>query len=194
VDGTSDAILSHADADDLPVPPQPLEVMRTVDGVGSACASFDITAVTEKWNSLSLYGNSEADPSSSGAASTSTASPNIFKPDDDEIATRQLSRVIHKEDFERMDVVGQFNRGFIIARNRGHTGAAANAEDNCGVEASAELNALDDLYIIDQHAADEKYNFEKLQAETKLESQRLFACVILLTIENLQQNRYSLYL
>jgi DNA mismatch repair protein PMS2 len=30
------------------------------------------------------------------------------------------------------------------------------------------------LFIVDQHAADEKYNFETLQATTRLESQRLF--------------------
>ena len=48
-----------------------------------------------------------------------------------------------------MEVVGQFNLGFIIAR----------------------LNA--DLFIIDQHAADEKFNFEMLQRTTKLNPQKL---------------------
>ncbi len=48
-----------------------------------------------------------------------------------------------------MKVVGQFNLGFIIAKL-----------DN-------------DLFIIDQHATDEKYNFEILQNTTTLASQKL---------------------
>ncbi|KAJ2396156.1 ATP-binding mismatch repair protein [Coemansia sp. RSA 2559] len=64
-------------------------------------------------------------------------------------ASDALSRLIHKHDFSRMHVVGQFNRGFIIAR-------------------------LDhDLYIIDQHASDEKYNFEELQQRAVIASQPL---------------------
>ncbi|KAJ2664560.1 ATP-binding mismatch repair protein [Coemansia sp. RSA 1200] len=64
-------------------------------------------------------------------------------------ASSALSRLIHKSDFSRMQVVGQFNRGFIIAR-------------------------LDhDLYIIDQHASDEKYNFEVLQQRAVIASQPL---------------------
>ena len=50
-----------------------------------------------------------------------------------------------------MEVLGQFNLGFIIAR------------------------AGDDLFIVDQHAADEKANFERLQASTTLHTQRLIA-------------------
>lgn len=38
----------------------------------------------------------------------------------------------------RLQVIGQFNLGFIVCRLGG------------------------DLYVIDQHAADEKYNFERL--------------------------------
>ncbi|GAA5815875.1 hypothetical protein MFLAVUS_009394 [Mucor flavus] len=71
---------------------------------------------------------------------------------DNEIATEALSRVIHKPDFARMKVLGQFNLGFIIA-------------------------SLDDkdLYIIDQHASDEKYNFETLQEVTRIETQKLIS-------------------
>lgn len=48
-----------------------------------------------------------------------------------------------------MKVIGQFNLGFIISK-------------------------LDqDLFIVDQHATDEKYNFEKLEKETKLQHQPL---------------------
>ena len=67
------------------------------------------------------------------------------RPDDE--AASELENVFRKSDFARMAVVGQFNLGFIIAR-------------------------LDDeLFIIDQHAADEKYNFERLQAITRLNRQ-----------------------
>jgi hypothetical protein len=62
-------------------------------------------------------------------------------------ADSELERVFQKSDFARMRVIGQFNLGFIIARLRG------------------------ELFIIDQHAADEKYNFERLQQVTRLNRQ-----------------------
>ena len=43
-----------------------------------------------------------------------------------------------KKDFENLEVIGQFNKGFVLAI----------------------LRDKKDLFIIDQHAADEKYNFE----------------------------------
>lgn len=48
-----------------------------------------------------------------------------------------------------MQILGQFNLGFIITK----------------------LNT--DLFIIDQHASDEKFRFEKLSNETKLKNQTL---------------------
>nr|XP_016500315.1 PREDICTED: DNA mismatch repair protein PMS1-like [Nicotiana tabacum] len=64
-------------------------------------------------------------------------------------ATSELERLFKKEDFTKMKVIGQFNLGFIIGR-------------------------LDeDLFIIDQHAADEKYNFERLSQSTILNQQPL---------------------
>ncbi|KAK9086419.1 hypothetical protein Syun_028813 [Stephania yunnanensis] len=64
-------------------------------------------------------------------------------------ATSELERFFNKEDFGRVKVIGQFNLGFIIGR-------------------------LDqDLFIIDQHAADEKYNFERLSQSTILNQQPL---------------------
>ena len=47
-------------------------------------------------------------------------------------------KTIEKEDFKKMTIIGQFNKGFIIT----------------------ELN--NSLFIIDQHAADEKVNYETL--------------------------------
>ncbi|XP_045451026.1 mismatch repair endonuclease PMS2 [Melitaea cinxia] len=61
----------------------------------------------------------------------------------------ELSREISKESFKKMSIVGQFNLGFIITKLE------------------------DDLFIIDQHATDEIYNFETLQKTTELTSQKL---------------------
>ena len=78
--------------------------------------------------------------------------PSSFAVQDDrqaagEAASSELEQVFQKSDFARMSVIGQFNLGFIIAR--------------LGRE----------LFIIDQHAADEKYNFERLQQVTRLNKQ-----------------------
>ncbi|GJM85414.1 hypothetical protein PR202_ga01860 [Eleusine coracana subsp. coracana] len=64
-------------------------------------------------------------------------------------ATNELDRLFSKDDFGEMEVVGQFNLGFIIGK----------------------LNQ--DLFIVDQHAADEKYNFETLSQSTTLNVQPL---------------------
>jgi DNA mismatch repair protein PMS2 len=74
-------------------------------------------------------------------------------------AEEALSRVISKSDFERMEVLGQFNKGFIIARLRRETKEGA--------------KGTDDLFIVDQHASDEKYNFETLQQTTVIKAQSL---------------------
>ena len=65
-------------------------------------------------------------------------------------ATATLACVRSKADFGAMHVIGQFNRGFIVARLRKTDGAAGAGAAN------------DDLFIVDQHVADEKYNFGTL--------------------------------
>eukprot|EP00826_Nyctotherus_ovalis_P007178 TRINITY_DN11775_c0_g1_i3.p1 TRINITY_DN11775_c0_g1~~TRINITY_DN11775_c0_g1_i3.p1 ORF type:complete len:573 (-),score=142.51 TRINITY_DN11775_c0_g1_i3:116-1834(-) len=60
-----------------------------------------------------------------------------------------LKTQLNKIDFKKLRVIGQFNMGFILC---------------------ASLTAL---YIVDQHAADEKYNYEKLASTTVLQSQPL---------------------
>lgn len=64
-------------------------------------------------------------------------------------AEQELNKEISKDMFSKMDIIGQFNLGFIITK-LGH-----------------------DLFIVDQHATDEKYNFETLQAHTTLKNQKL---------------------
>ena len=69
----------------------------------------------------------------------------------DAAATTALERVFKKSDFAKMRVVGQFNLGFILA------------------------TLGEDLFIVDQHASDEVYNFERLQRVTTLNRQPLIA-------------------
>jgi DNA mismatch repair protein PMS2 len=76
--------------------------------------------------------------------------------DTSDAAEEKLSLKISKSDFARMKIIGQFNLGFIIAVRE----ASLPSDD-------------DELFIIDQHASDEKFNFERLQATTTLQSQRL---------------------
>lgn len=74
---------------------------------------------------------------------------------DNDRAIDALNRIIQKKDFERMQILGQFNLGFIVV-------------------------SLDDqdLFLVDQHASDEKYNFETLQLHTRIERQRLYTQVL----------------
>jgi DNA mismatch repair ATPase MutL len=64
--------------------------------------------------------------------------------DGGQAAESELERVFRKQDFRRMQIHGQFNLGFILA------------------------TVGRDLFIVDQHAADEKFNFERLRANTVL--------------------------
>ena len=72
-----------------------------------------------------------------------------ISPSDNPSAENELRKQLKKTDFKDFKVFGQFNLGFIIA--------------GLGT----------DLFIIDQHATDEKYNFETLQKTTVIESQKM---------------------
>ncbi|KAG9257550.1 uncharacterized protein F5Z01DRAFT_718418 [Emericellopsis atlantica] len=74
-------------------------------------------------------------------------------------AESKLSLIIQKSDFGAMRIIGQFNMGFIIAIRPG--------------DPQSNQPSADELFIIDQHASDEKYNFERLQDITIVQSQRL---------------------
>jgi len=60
-----------------------------------------------------------------------------------------FSVVIQKENFPEMEIIGQFNFGFIVTR------------------------LGPDIFIIDQHATDERYNYEDLMNNTVISSQPL---------------------
>ena len=67
--------------------------------------------------------------------------------EEEAVALSELERVFDKQNFTKMRVIGQFNLGFIICQ------------------------LGDDLFIVDQHASDERKNYEKLQRETVLNRQ-----------------------
>ncbi|XP_037133703.1 mismatch repair endonuclease PMS2 isoform X2 [Syngnathus acus] len=72
-----------------------------------------------------------------------------INPGESQCAEAELKKEISKDMFKQMEIVGQFNLGFIITK----------------------LNS--DIFMIDQHATDEKYNFEMLQQHTVLQGQKL---------------------
>ncbi|KAI9645633.1 ATP-binding mismatch repair protein [Ciborinia camelliae] len=100
-------------------------------------------------DALSLYANHTASSSQDEAL-------------DSDGAEERLSLTISKSDFAKMKVIGQFNLGFILASK-----APEPATENGGIQTA------DNVFIIDQHSSDEKYNFERLQATTIVQSQRL---------------------
>ena len=86
-------------------------------------------------------------------------------PDLDSEAEEQVITEVQKRlsqgDFVRMQIIGQFNRGFILCLLDG------------------------DLFVIDQHAADERCNFDHLLKHTALEGQKL------IVPQNLRLNAYD---
>lgn len=106
----------------------------------------------------------ETSVDSSSGDDTSLPTDNLHATD----AEEKLSLAISKSDFGKMKIVGQFNLGFILAVRPGK--ADPEQDDS---ETGAAAAADDELFIIDQHATDEKYNFERLQASTVVQSQRL---------------------
>lgn len=93
-------------------------------------------------------------------------SPSFEKTEGD--AEERLSLTVAKADFAKMKIVGQFNLGFILAVRPHEPDGDRSKQSN-----------EDELFIIDQHASDEKYNFERLQAVTVVGSQRLVRPVTL---------------
>ncbi|KAI9440283.1 hypothetical protein F5148DRAFT_1258759 [Russula earlei] len=187
LDSSSDGTLSRGVvAAAQPSPPEVsgvrTEVVRTIVGDAPPLA-FDLERTTNAWSAY-LERRRLSRPLQSAPRSSDLESADLGA--DDENATATLARVLSKADFGFMDVVGQFNKGFIVAR----------------LCKSGGEGTTDDLFVVDQHAADEKYNFEALQAKTRLESQRLFtprvleltAADELVAVENmsvLQQNGFE---
>ena len=90
------------------------------------------------------------------------------------------SLIVEKSDFEKLKVIGQFNLGFIITLRKGRrqkprspSSPSSSPPANSSNSSTSIEGEEDDLFIIDQHASDEKFNFERLQATTTVTSQRL---------------------
>jgi DNA mismatch repair protein PMS2 len=128
---------------------------------GEITLSFDLPRLQQRYSvsrGLDIPSSSKPNHTSRDAYTTlsegTLSSAAGLASRDSAAAEQALNRVIRKSDFERMEVVGQFNKGFIIARLRAEGGK-------------------DDLFIVDQHASDEKFNFETLQRTTVIKAQTL---------------------
>ncbi|KAJ3799797.1 MutL C terminal dimerization domain-containing protein [Lentinula aff. detonsa] len=151
------------------------EVIRTEasrSSAGDIRLRFDVFKLTERWTTLhanlrEAKVRRELGEQEDQVASSSLAEDAGVSAVDAKTSEAALSRVISKKDFKEMEVLGQFNLGFIIVRRRKKRAI----EEEIEVEHT--IGTLDDLFIVDQHAADEKYNFETLQQTTNIKSQRL---------------------
>ncbi|KAL4974809.1 hypothetical protein BDW66DRAFT_167547 [Aspergillus desertorum] len=79
----------------------------------------------------------------------------------------RLTLTVNKDDFAHMRIHGQFNLGFILASRSTSASSRSDSKPASG------LGLKDELFIIDQHASDEKINFERLQSTTTVQNQRL---------------------
>lgn len=94
---------------------------------------------------------------------TEMARENNYPANEAENEEARLALTVSKADFFGMHIVGQFNLGFILAVRCSSSVRKGNSD----------ARNADELFIVDQHASDEKYNFETLQAETVVVNQRL---------------------
>ncbi|XP_060559608.1 mismatch repair endonuclease PMS2-like [Ruditapes philippinarum] len=118
-----------------------LDMEEDVDRKES-CISFSMDILKNRWQS-----RDKVDESSK----FSRAFRATINPAENLAAEQELQREIKKDMFSKMEILGQFNKGFIITRLE------------------------KDLFIVDQHATDEKFNFETLQRDTVIQSQKLIA-------------------
>jgi len=142
------------------------EVIRSVDNE-DVSLRFDLSRISSSWDQLQARLSAMTCDQTMTPVTKIQPDAGIMNVESDEKAVEALSLVIDKTDFMSMEVVGQFNLGFIIARRSAFTPGSRTLDGDGN-------GCVDDLFIVDQHAADEKYNFETLQQTTKIKSQRLF--------------------
>ncbi|KAG6887789.1 hypothetical protein C0992_010743, partial [Termitomyces sp. T32_za158] len=156
----SSSILHHEEVVSRP------EVVRSseING-GDITLRLDIAKISDAWCHLECKSPTGAEADQAPPPLVASAA-GVMNTENDESAAKALSRIIDKKDFATMEIMGQFNLGFIVARRH----KAVSEENGHGPAGGV----LDDLFIVDQHAADEKYNFETLQQTTFINSQKLF--------------------
>ncbi|KAG0363741.1 Mismatch repair endonuclease pms2 [Podila minutissima] len=150
----------------------------------------DVQSDTDKIDGLGV----EENPSEEGLRRSPRTKKNkkllsnaSFANMNDAEAQKSLSRVISKSDFARMKVLGQFNKAFIVARLDSYSSESKDEGEDEGEDEAGNTNGnpknsktreprlvSSDIFVIDQHASDEKYNFEILQAKTVFSTQKLF--------------------
>ncbi|KAL1623559.1 ATP-binding mismatch repair protein [Neofusicoccum ribis] len=91
----------------------------------------------------------------------------------DQTPEERLSLTVSKSDFGRMRIIGQFNLGFILAVRPASSTLSTTQKPTQAPTPPAATSHADELFIIDQHASDEKINFERLTNTTILAPQRL---------------------
>ena len=150
----------------LPPEDRPPEIVRTSQ-LDTVKLKFDLSAISASWHRKGEVSAPQFSTiTSTGCSAMLAAGAGIGSETDETEAEDILSRTISKEDFSTMEVLGQFNLGFIIVRRR----SIAQPE---GSDSHTQTANMDDLFIVDQHASDEKYNFETLQQTTQIDSQAL---------------------
>ena len=75
-----------------------------------------------------------------------------------EIPNHVLKRTFKKKNFTKLQIIGQFNLSFIVATLEG--------------------SARGDLFILDQHAIDERNNLEKFNKTIKIDTQFLMKPIL----------------
>ncbi|KAG9003131.1 hypothetical protein FRB93_011210 [Tulasnella sp. JGI-2019a] len=173
LDPVVDLTVNEPDEDIPPEESDPLGVDAALSSSGSGTRTLsdtggDNTLRVDLARISSVWEDRHSTPTQAPSPISVSVGAAASNANNDGSAERELSRVISKEDFNAMEIIGQFNKGFIVARLRKRHGAPK------ADHRSEQQGILDDLFLIDQHAADEKYNFEDLQVTTKIQSQQLF--------------------
>uniref|UniRef100_A0A8H7XL90 MutL C-terminal dimerisation domain-containing protein n=1 Tax=Psilocybe cubensis TaxID=181762 RepID=A0A8H7XL90_PSICU len=157
---------------DMPSHP---EVIKTDNFGRDILMKINVDKIKRVWShKLRLdqpQGSSSNDVGSEAVPTSVPADAGIANADDDAKAADALALVIEKQDFATMDIIGQFNLGFIIVRRQKQATMESGSQPSQIADQAETI--LDDLFIVDQHAADEKFNFEDLQSTTKIQSQKL---------------------
>lgn len=115
-------------------------------------------SIKEKQNPLPVFSVSKSSIEVSIDKKSSNSNENTnfnefstknLKEDPVDVKNIENKKTIKKEDIEKLIVIGQFNRGFIL------------------------VCLSNGLYILDQHAVDERINFEKYMKELRIDQQEL---------------------